>query len=65
MSAERFILREDHRRSLPFVIVRQIEDNDFLPGEPVWVDGGEIGAFPSRDAARDFMRRRQEASDAA
>ncbi len=59
--AERFILREDRRRTLPFVIVRQVEDHDFLPDEPIWVDAGEIGAFPSREAARDFMLARPEA----
>lgn len=62
MPDERFILREDHRRKLPFVIVRQVEDRDFLPGEPVWVEAGEIAAFPSREAARDFMRSRSEGS---
>lgn len=57
---ERFVLREDRRRKLPFVIEHQIADTDFLPGATFWTAVGEIGAFISREDARDFMRARSE-----
>ena len=57
---ERFTLREDRRRKLPFVIERQVADTDFLPGAVLWTTVGEVGAFTSREDARNFMIARSE-----
>lgn len=52
---ERFVLKSDKRRKHPVVIARQVYDDSFLPGEGFWVEHDELGSFPSKDAARQFM----------